>query len=111
MISVAAVSLSWDVSGMALATLVVHGPGLTARSTSVRILKWSLFRFFSCGYHHSEGFSIACASKKDSCEEGETIREVELMVLASVVLTYGRVCAPVSAHGCSFLLPVSETAE
>ena len=63
-ISVAAVSLLRDVSGMTLAALVVLRPGLGASSASVRILRRSLCQLFSCGYHNSEWFSIPCESKK-----------------------------------------------
>lgn len=63
-ISVAAVLLLWDVSGMILAAFVLLRPGLTVSSASVKILRQSLFWFFTCGYHNSEWFSIPCDFKQ-----------------------------------------------
>lgn len=64
LISVTAVSVLWDISGMTLAARVLLRPGLTVSSVSINILRQSLFQFFACGYHNSEWFSIPCDSKK-----------------------------------------------
>lgn len=111
-ISVAAVSLLWDVSGVTLAALVLPRPGLTVSSASVKFLRQSLFQFFTCGYHNSERFSIPCDSEKTGRRSDDTRVTAQHFDNSGkrTLKLWSRLCISFW-HDRSFLLPVTETAE